>query len=83
MITEYIHRITIAVPNDAIENANHLAAIIGESPADNQTFLDCSYCDANGGLYSVASFVAKPSVLAASTVLPDTPSFAVGGTGKG
>jgi len=76
MTTQYSHRITIAVPENLTDNANHLAAIIGESPADIDTFSICQYRD-DGGLYSVSSFVAKPSVLGAAIALPETPSFAI------
>jgi len=77
MTTQYSHRITIAVPENLTDDANHLAAIIGESPADINTFSICQYRDDGGGLYSVSSFVAKPSVLGAAVALPETPVFAL------
>src|SRR5690554_3317943 len=60
MTTEYIHRVTIAVPETHISDANQLALVLGESAADDQTFTAANYQDEHGNLYSVCSTVAKP-----------------------
>jgi hypothetical protein len=60
MSTAYTSRATIAVPELLTPKANQLALCLGESRADDQTFVGSSYQDENGSLYSVASTVAKP-----------------------
>src|SRR5690554_2923620 len=59
-MTEYIHRVTIAVPETYITDANQLALCLGESAADDQTFTSTNWQDADGNLYSVCRTVAKP-----------------------
>ena len=60
MTTEYTNRVTIAVPIAHIQDANQLALCLGESSADDRTFTNASYQDADGNLYAVCSTVAKP-----------------------
>ena len=60
MITEYSQRASIASPLAHIQDANRLALCLGESAADDQTFVTASYQDAQGNLYAVCSTVAKP-----------------------
>lgn len=62
-MTEYIHRITIAVPESYINIANQLALIAGETPADINTFSQASWQDKDGNKYAVCSAVTKPIVL--------------------
>jgi len=62
-MTEYIHRITVAVPEQYINIANQLALIAGESSADINTFSQASWQDKDGNKYAVCSAVAKPVVL--------------------
>lgn len=78
MITEYKHKVTIAVPQRLIAEANHLACIVGESAADINTFTFCGWQDVDGILYAVASTVVKPVFLEAVNGLPETPPHAVG-----
>ena len=59
----YNKRITIAVPQSLIDEANQLALIAGESPDDVNTFTDANWEDAEGNLYAVCSTVIKPIVL--------------------
>src|SRR5690554_41101 len=60
MTTQYSHRVTIAVPEAHIADANQLALALGESAADDQTFTATNWQDADGNLYAVCSTVAKP-----------------------
>ena len=60
MTTQYIHRITIAVPETHIADANQLALCLGESASDDQTFTSTNWQDDDGNLYAVCSTVAKP-----------------------
>ena len=59
-MTQYTHRATIAAPVAHTQDANQLALALGESSADDQTFTNASYQDADGNLYAVCSTVAKP-----------------------
>ena len=54
----YNLRITIAVPEEFIDEANQLAMAIGQSYADGKTFDTVNYKDSNGNRYSVASTLA-------------------------
>lgn len=77
-MTQYTHRITLAVPASLIEPANHLACIMGESAADIHTFQQASWQDTQGSLFAVASTVVKPVFLGAATgILPESPDHAV------
>ena len=62
-MSEYIHRMTLAVPQSLIPQANQLALIAGESPDDVNTFTNANWQDADGNLYAVCSTVIKPIVL--------------------
>jgi hypothetical protein len=71
-MTQYVNRLTLAVPESLITEANQLALIMGESAADVNTFTIATWQDAGGNLYAVASAVSKPIVVQAlSTGLPD------------
>ena len=67
--TEYTQRVTIAAPELMTSPANELALCLGESRADDQTFIGANYQDVDDNLYSVASTVAK-SVFAQFAGLP-------------
>lgn len=60
---EYRHRMTVIVPENMIEEANHLALIAGESPDDINTFKDSNWQDINGYKYAICSAAIKPIVL--------------------
>lgn len=49
-------RITIACPDSLKEDANQLAAILGNSLADTKTFYTSKWFDKDNNLYAVASF---------------------------
>lgn len=66
-MTQYKHRITMIVPEQYMDIANHLALIMGESDADIGTFVTADWQDADGNLYSVCSAASKPVVLGALT----------------
>jgi len=66
-MTQYKHRITLIVPEQYMDIANHLALIMGESTADIGTFVTADWQDADGNLYSVCSAASKPVVLDALT----------------
>lgn len=66
-MTQYKHRITLIVPEQHMDIANHLALIMGESTADIGTFVTADWQDADGNLYSVCSAACKPVVLGALT----------------
>lgn len=62
-MSEYKHRMTLAVPQALMSKANQLALIVGESEYDDKTFTTANWQDANGNLYAVCSTVIKPVVL--------------------
>lgn len=66
-MTQYKHHITLIVPEQLMDIANHLALIMGESTADIGTFVTADWQDAEGNLYSVCSAACKPVVLDAIT----------------
>lgn len=60
MTTQYLHRVTIAVPEAHIFDGNQLALALGESADDDKTFTKPRWQDAEGNLYAIASTVARP-----------------------
>jgi hypothetical protein len=71
-MTQYVNRLTLAVPESLMGAANNLALIMGRSTADINTFTTATWQDASGNLYAVCSAVSKPMVVQAlSTGLPD------------
>lgn len=72
-MTQYTNRLTLAVPEQLIPQANQLALIVGESAADVGTFTTAGWQDAQGNKYAVCSTVAKPVVasLLGGTLNPD------------
>lgn len=59
-------RLTIAVPQAHIDNANHLAMVLGYSEADGLTYRNPSYEDAQGNLYAVASLPVSDGFIVAA-----------------
>ena len=67
-------RVTIICPQAHIEDANHLAMVLGYSAADVATYGDPSWQDGSGNLYAVASLVVPDGFVSAATtslVRPD------------
>ena len=62
-MSEYNHRMSLAVPQALMPQANQLALIVGVSEYDDNTFTTANWQDANGNLYAVCSTVIKPVVL--------------------
>ena len=58
----YTSRITIAVPMNLIDQANQLALLIGESPADVNTFTQVRYTK-DGIDYALSSTACVPRVV--------------------
>lgn len=78
-MSDYTHRMTLAVPESLIPQANQLALIAGESLDDVNTFTQANYQDARGNKYAVCSTVIKPIVLGLlGTPLADSPLQAEG-----
>ena len=73
-MSQYTHRMTLAVPESLMSQANQLALIAGESPDDVNTFTQANWQDDKGNRYAVCSAVIKPIVLELlSTPLADSP----------
>lgn len=62
-MSEYKHRMTLAVPQALMPQANQLALIVGVSSDDDKTFTAANWQDKDGNLYAVCSTVIKPVVL--------------------
>ena len=62
-MSDYKHRMSLAVPQALMPQANNLALITGLSAADINTFTAANWQDADGNLYAVCSTVIKPVVL--------------------
>lgn len=62
-MSDYKHRMTLAVPQALISKANQLALIVGVSEHDDKTFSNANWQDKDGNLYAVCSTVIKPVVL--------------------
>ena len=79
MNSEYQNSVTISVPSNLIDDANHLALLMGESSGDIQTFRRVTYT--NGSTeYAVSHTVVKPIFLSPTQTgkLPPTPPHAEG-----
>jgi len=72
MTTQYSQTLTIAVPEALIDQANHLACLMGESAADIETFRQTTYTDGTVN-YVVAHTVCKPVVTDALSTLTPPP----------
>ena len=62
-MSEYKHRLTLAVPELLMPEANQLALLAGESANDDKTFTTAGWTDEAGNLYAVCSTISKPIVL--------------------
>jgi hypothetical protein len=79
MTTAYTHTVTIAVPAPLIDDANHLALLLGESSADINSFRNATYTDGVTA-WAVAHSSVKSVFLAPKQTgeLPPTPPHAEG-----
>ncbi len=62
-MSDYKHRMSLAVPQALTPQANQLALIVGVSSDDDKTFTTANWQDKDGNLYAVCSSVIKPVVL--------------------
>ena len=62
-MSQYKHRMSLAVPKALMTQANQLALIVGESEHDDKTFSNANWQDKDGNLYAICSTVIKPVVL--------------------
>lgn len=72
MKTRYSRTLTLAVPESLINDANHLACLMGESSADINTFRQATYTNGTTA-YAVAHTVCKPVVTDALSTLTPPP----------
>jgi len=68
MTSQYSQTLILAVPESLIEQANHLACLMGESAADIETFRQATYTNGTTA-YAVAHTVCKPVVTGALSTL--------------
>lgn len=62
-MSDYKHRMSLAVPQAIMPQANQLALIVGVSSDDDKTFTAANWQDKDGNLYAVCSTVIKSVVL--------------------
>ena len=62
-MSDYKHRMSLAVPQSLMAKANQLALIVGVSSDDDKTFTAANWQDEDGNLYAVCSTAIKPVVL--------------------
>lgn len=62
-MSDYSHRMSLAVPQALMVQANQLALIVGVSEHDDKTFTAANWQDKDGNLYAVCSTAIKPVVL--------------------
>ena len=62
-MSDYKHRMSLAVPQALMAQANQLALIAGVRSDDDKTFTAANWQDKDGNLYAVCSTVIKPVVL--------------------
>lgn len=62
-MSEYKHRMSLAVPQPLMSQANQLALIVGVSEYDVNTFTHANWQDKDGNMYAVCSTAIKPVVL--------------------
>ncbi len=62
-MSDYTHRMSLAVPQALMAKANQLALIVGVSEYDDNTFTTANWQDKDDNLYAVCSTVIKPVVL--------------------
>lgn len=68
-------RVTIICPQAHIEDANHLAMVLGYSAADAATYGDPSWQDKAGNLYAVASLLVSDDFVSAATTALARPDW--------
>ena len=68
-------RVTIICPQAHIEDANHLAMVLGYSAADAATYGAPSWQDGSGNLYAVASLLVSDGFVGAATAALARPDW--------
>ena len=68
-------RVTIICPQAHIEDANHLAMVLGYSAADVATYGDPSWQDGIANLYAVASLLVSDDFVSAATTALARPDW--------
>ena len=70
-------RYTVAVPEQHLEKANHLAMALGLSINDKNTYTNLKYTDVDGNLYAVASFIASSATASKADAPLERPEWDV------
>lgn len=68
-------RVTIICPQAHIEDANHLAMVLGYSAADVATYGVPSWQDSHGNLYAVASLLVTDDFVSDATTTLERPDW--------
>jgi hypothetical protein len=73
--SEYVYRVTIICPESMVSDANQLAMVLGEGPADELTFRALEYQDDEGNRYAASSTVATGNFQVKATNAIDRPDW--------
>ena len=71
-------RITVACPEALISDANNLAMVLAEGPADGLTYGTPHWKDTGGNVYAVASFEVRPEWVQAAQGTLSRPDWDTG-----
>ena len=71
-------RITVACPEALISDANNLAMVLAEGPADGLTYGTPQWKDTGGNVYAAASFEARPEWVQAAQGTLSRPDWDTG-----
>ena len=63
MTTDYVNTILAACPESLLADGNNLAACLGESIADLNTYVSLNYQDADGAKYAVIQFGSTNTII--------------------
>jgi len=74
-MSSYVMRVTIACPIAMVDDANDLAMVLGEGPADGSTFGTFMCEDGDGAQYAVTSTVARAIFPVAATSTLSRPAW--------
>lgn len=72
-MTTYKYKCLVVVPEAHIENANHLAQVLGETPEDINTFSSPNYENSDGNKYAVACMSVQSSFVSAAGRILEAP----------
>jgi hypothetical protein len=74
-MTQFIYQLSVAVPESLTECANHLAAYLGGSEADLNTYTNARYTDGSADYHFLATVVTAGALQKVAAPPSDLPEF--------